>query len=345
MHYDPSNYPILDADELRSLPAVAEFCQDLPLICDEDISRHCWEETGPVVLRTFHGTTHEFEQFDVERSKHQNFLGKAIYFTSSHWDCVQHYATVNGPDLKVHLDIAYERLVDEISDDPEGFGCPEGCQESFQEKARELARAKLVGTCERVIETLVRIEKPLVISADPHSQDIPLFPDLEDRCEESRLEVCSDHNVAPDDWESQEEIEDEIFEAKMRVEERDYDRLQMAFCLTLGELLEDGVLAPQGLNFDEPLSEMTTQSFWNLIRNDVALLDLSDECGNSIRDTLFTRMAAHLGFDSIILLHADQQFKMDMDLETSHIHLPANRWGQTLQINKDLRQTGALEAA
>jgi hypothetical protein len=344
MQYDISNYPILDADDLMAMPAVAEFCKDLPLICDEQVSCWDWSQDKPVVVRAFHGTTHLFDDFDVRRASHEGFLGQAIYLTSSHYDCLVNYATVHGPDLQSNIEREAERLADLIAEDPDAYHCKNDSDHCVSRRARELAEDKFIGETERVIETLVKIERPFIIAPKNTKLHQPVFPGLDDLRDDARRDTCLDHGIDPDDFEAQERIQDLIFEAMDAVEDQSYDRLQMAYLTALQDLVDPVWKCPEGLALDGSVSDLTTQELFDIVRSNESLLDLTNDDGQLVSSSIVTRMALHLGFDSIILINANEQFRMEMDHHTTHIHLLDNRPGQVLQLNRDLREAEDLAA-
>ena len=67
--------------------------------------------------RLYHGTTHEFEAFDVGSGNVENHHGRGIYLTSASEDVGANYATREGPDLKSRIESQMESLLD-VWDDP-----------------------------------------------------------------------------------------------------------------------------------------------------------------------------------------------------------------------------------
>ena len=67
--------------------------------------------------RLYHGTTHDFEAFDVGSGNVENHHGRGIYLTSASEDVGANYATREGPDLKSRIESQMESLLD-VWDDP-----------------------------------------------------------------------------------------------------------------------------------------------------------------------------------------------------------------------------------
>ena len=64
----------------------------------------------------YHGTTHEFDRFDINKGVSSNAFGQGFYFTSDEQDANENY-TGSGPDQKLKItDLQYE-LIDEDDED------------------------------------------------------------------------------------------------------------------------------------------------------------------------------------------------------------------------------------
>lgn len=99
--------------------------------------------TGPL----WHGTTHEFTVFSMDRSNMENDWGNGFYFSSDRFDSTDNYAGI-GPDLAGRI----ERLAEMLAND--------GMSE---DEAMDEARRELVGPTQRVMEVVVRMRKPAVM--------------------------------------------------------------------------------------------------------------------------------------------------------------------------------------
>lgn len=62
----------------------------------------------------FHGTTHDFNSFSLDRACEENFAGNGVYLTSCWYDAEENYSKI-GPDLSARI----ECLVDELYNDPD----------------------------------------------------------------------------------------------------------------------------------------------------------------------------------------------------------------------------------
>jgi len=69
------------------------------------------EDGNPLVV--YHGTTHAFESFNLERAGMESFFGKSLYFTDSPEDASQNYAGI-GVDLTTRIEDLADRLSSDI---------------------------------------------------------------------------------------------------------------------------------------------------------------------------------------------------------------------------------------
>ena len=72
------------------------------------------DEAGkPMVL--YHGTTHDFDTFTLERANPENYFGEGFYFTDKVEDANRNYAAV-GPDLNSRIELRIDDLGSEFAD-------------------------------------------------------------------------------------------------------------------------------------------------------------------------------------------------------------------------------------
>lgn len=83
-------------------------------------------------MNLFHGTTHDFNEFDINCVSKDNHVGQGIYLTESIDDAIINYACI-GPDLKYRV----LNLADEIFENSDEI--------IDYEIAEELAKKQLVG--------------------------------------------------------------------------------------------------------------------------------------------------------------------------------------------------------
>jgi hypothetical protein len=125
------------------------------------------DEKTPLVV--YHGTTHDFPSFTVERGNIENYWGAGFYFSSSAEDASDNYAG-EGPDLTARIERAADNMELELEDELNPEGTREGAIKARQ-IALERARTMLKGTHEgAVLPVYLKIVKPLVLGA-PHGLD------------------------------------------------------------------------------------------------------------------------------------------------------------------------------
>jgi hypothetical protein len=85
------------------------------------------DEVGkPMVL--YHGTTHDFDTFTLERANPENYFGEGFYFTDKVEDANRNYAAV-GPDLNSRI----ERRIDDLGSE---FADPLGADDNIKFDAK-----------------------------------------------------------------------------------------------------------------------------------------------------------------------------------------------------------------
>jgi hypothetical protein len=293
---------------------------DQPVLEGYDLINHDWEKPGPVLVRAFHGTTHQFEDFSLERSTHQGQFGKVHYFTSCEDDALVNYANQFGPDITTRVCQRTDELENMIYEDPEAYGLSEDASSlDIKELAQNMARSDLVGPTSRVLDLRLQLNKPFVIDAIK-VKNLPFFEEelsMADAicsvADETGLSVEEIEN----DWETH---EDAIYEVLDQAYQDQHESLAQAFRAASNEL---NCTCPNVPDFIYPLAEINCNQFeQSLIKEDRDIFYLlNDEC-ESVSHTFFSKVLEHLGFDSIVLLNADRRFSsMNMISGTTHIHL------------------------
>jgi hypothetical protein len=80
----------------------------------------------------YHGTTHDFDKFDLSKADPEGHMGRGVYATSNPMDAGYNYARPDGADLRVKI----ERRADQIVSDNEGTSLDD---------AMDMAEAEMVG--------------------------------------------------------------------------------------------------------------------------------------------------------------------------------------------------------
>jgi hypothetical protein len=85
-------------------------------------------------IEAFHGTTHQFKKFDIDKANRESHLGAGVYLTSVVSDAEQNYAGM-GPDLTNRVEHLADQMVNEADAD----------WNTEYQKFKDIARQELVG--------------------------------------------------------------------------------------------------------------------------------------------------------------------------------------------------------
>ena len=130
-------------------------------------------------MPVYHGTTHEFDQFDINKGTASNVFGPGFYFTSDEEDANQNY-TGTGPDQKINIENLEYRLSQEDDDDEyylwNLYGDDPRYSRDFNEDGRpynpnyliaKIAKDIVLGPNKpRIIPAHVRMKSPLHLTSE-----------------------------------------------------------------------------------------------------------------------------------------------------------------------------------
>ena len=105
-------------------------------------------------LTLYHGTTHDFNEFDPGVSDNEGYFGSAIYMTTSPDDASENYGA-SGPDLKSRI----EKRAEEMN-----YESYENAEVDYEEANLEKAKEELMGPAERVIPVHAAIQNPVYLT-------------------------------------------------------------------------------------------------------------------------------------------------------------------------------------
>lgn len=309
-------------------------------IAETDFSR-----PGPYVMKVYHGTTHDFEEFDASyKGQKGGHFGAVNYFTSDASDAGGNYSGM-GPDLTQRVERRVEVLIDKLHDQIAEKGRKAVLDSLYRSTgdltfvsarvadmdnnaaviaaADALARRELVGGDEKLLEVYVRTEKPFVVDAAGGETPWAEFRDFE-ALERAAIErVAEDEGLTVEDVEAaREDYEDQIDEARWDIEADEpsalYEAVEavaMRYELDAQELF--GAVA------ELDMEGARHSDFEKALRNAEPVMYAEDpETGDLIGPHIIADVIRELGFDSIILKHAEAQFaNMDIGESTSHVHV------------------------
>jgi hypothetical protein len=138
------------------------------------------QETEPIIA--YHGTTHDFNVYDLDKANPENDMGRGFYFTESVGDAQRNYAGI-GPDMQSKIGELAGRLESDLypifeqtTDIDERANAIAQLHNLSLEDANNIAEARtawdaaelvaelqLVGDDPHTVQAYLKIEKPLVM--------------------------------------------------------------------------------------------------------------------------------------------------------------------------------------
>ena len=310
------------------------------VIESDEINDTDFSEDKPYVLKVFHGTTHDFDTFDASKTGNmEGQFGAVNYFTSSEYDATENYTT-EGPDLTNRIQTEAERIANENLSD-HFTGTPKELMERysdfdtiemaetyiksdlmFDDLAEDIAKERLMGGSENVMELYVRTEKPFVVG----SGDSPWYKVRDSEAlEKSALERVAENNDidVSEVNENLDDYQDELDDARYEIMDAEEPAIMEAIAIVADRYEFDS--AELFVEMYETLSdnEVMQSKLEELMRGSEALGYVeSPETGALINSQVIADIIQELGFDSIILKNADDRFSsMDMEQGTAHVHV------------------------
>jgi hypothetical protein len=129
----------------------------------------------------YHGTTHDFTEFDPTRGNNEGHLGSGAYFTSSPKDAWKNYGP-DGPDLTQRVELIAERLADDLGGD--------------MDAARAQARQQIAGKSDGAIYPVMLRGKTLDLRSstrgNPTALEMQYGPSPDEFMDVARKELGAD---------------------------------------------------------------------------------------------------------------------------------------------------------
>lgn len=277
-------------EEAARTPEFKAWAGDAEVVLDPE--SHTFTEGQPVVVATFHGTTHDFDTIDTDIAAIESDLGRAFYSSTSRGDVDRNYAGI-GPDLTGRLERETEYLEAVIPDDPTAYGLPEDADGvAIRSRAEALAREKLVGKAGeqgKVIPVFVKLEKPALFGYDRKSTSL--------------IDLEGDYNEELDEFSDSENLLT-IIDAAREAESNYLDFDADAFLGRLEEYRDRGAISAKQL-----VETVTSENY-------ATTLDGSSLASNQIAQDILRA----LGFDGAIVIDAQERFRgMDIGENVQHV--------------------------
>jgi hypothetical protein len=282
---------------------------DPRILYQGDINDTDFSGPGPYVMRAFHGTTHDFEEFNASiRGTREGHFGAVNYFTSSQADAAGNYGA-EGQDLTNRITQRAEQIVRENDweyDDP---------------RAADMARQEIAGGDERVLEVFIRTERPFLVGGN--QSPFVEFIDFSEMERQAIERVAEDEGLTVEEIEqNRDDYEDQIDDARFEIEGDTPNPLIEAVQTVAARYDADTSDLLDRLY--EVGSEGTTHSqLEDMLRASETVAYAEDpETGDLVGYHMLAEIIKELGFDSIILKDAAQRLeRMDIEPGTAHVQV------------------------
>jgi hypothetical protein len=288
------------------------------------------QETQPIEV--YHGTTHDFNEFTMERGNPENDMGRGHYFTEERYDAANNYAG-RGPDLKLRIDRKRDEIYGDVESILESYESDEERLDAFENDlgapkdvvAEVLARTDepgdiadviaehlMMGDNPHTIAAYLKIEKPVVLGDPKWGKGIR-------RAEEG--ETVFDLNYDEEDADGR------------KPDDPDFDPDTSEFTGVTGMAAEflDAVNS-RASDYDADVSEaieelkltiadnggMAAGELISRVKSFDNFMDVQDDDGNLISADIIAQALRDVGFTGVIYRDASKHFNMDIPPNTRH---------------------------
>ena len=249
-------------------------------------------------LKVYHGTTGNFDTFDIKKVYHASYVGKGFYFTSNPHDANSNYASGVGADTNIKIANVSENWnnIEDFDELSNAIGVP----------VDEIEKADSEGKLYQLLQNKAR---DLIIGENPAPNIMPVYLKIENPFYVGdKFKQYFDY-IIPFDEESEEYGEPE----------GDAVPLMNAFEYELDEL--------EYINRDEMLSKFTEEinlydggfystEFFKAIQDSEGLIDACYGGSQNYIGEFIKRIILRAGFDGIIM--DASVFKMEGTRGTNH---------------------------
>lgn len=316
------NKTVIDSPEFK------RWSKGAPVLEHGEMSSHNYIKGEPIVLKVYHGTTHDINTFDASiKGNKEGHFGAVNYFTSSEHDALDNYAG-EGADLTGRIERRAERLESEFeyeydsneADFKEAFNIPKDNNMDIEDLCKHIARKELSGGGENVIPVFVRLDNPFVLNGDSRQFIELLDEDMNEYEQEAREDIMSSYDI------TEEELDNNIEEYEDEIQDIVWQRLNE----TPNKLVDaiNNIAAEFNIDSAEVFTSVSDYSDGIYSEDlDKALREgfqyAEDyETGELISSHMVARVIQEMGFDGIIMNNANDQFSnMNMEPDTTHVHV------------------------
>jgi hypothetical protein len=242
----------------------------------------------------YHGTTHEFDRFDINKGVSSNAFGQGFYFTSDEQDATQNY-TGSGKDQKLKItDMQYE-LIEENDHDQfylwnlygddsryRPYFNEDGTVASLQYLVEKIAKDTVLGSNKpRVIPAHIRMKNPIHLTSENDTEH-PEKTFVDDTNE--TLEFLNENDVDESDNNSYKTVILKLYNILM-----DYMNSSDAY-----QMCEDLIQTTTG-SVDGKVSAVMMMDYLK------GFLAAFDDDSKDFKGEIIQRFLNSLGYDSIIM--------------------------------------------
>ena len=318
------------------------------VIDSDEINSTDFSGEGPFVMKGFHATTHDVQEFDSSvKGNPDGQFGQVNYFTSSDYDAETNYLA-DGTDLTSRIESRTERLEQELEDslgddfyDLKTIARIDRIEEvtgtrispiyvrEISMAAEELAKKELVGDGSQVMEVYLKTEKPFVVSESPGGTPIlELFnyetvnnASIEQAAEQSGIDdaVLRDLIEKGDSagyrnaTNEEQEALDLVESLRWEIQEQESEEVFQAIRDVAIRYDIDGaeLLGDLYGKLSDELSDGSVEHglLEGILRENKDLTGAYDyDNGESVGNNIIRDIIKELGYDSIILKDAEQRF-------------------------------------
>lgn len=289
-------------------------------------------KTGePIVAEVYHGTTHNFYEFDsTVKGTVEGHFGRLNYFTSDKGDASKNYMTEEGPDLQSRIErlsgdiesqlsdrfsidnIEYEEIASEYNLEVEDIK-----GKDFVDIALIYAKKELTGGSDNVLDLYVKLNNPLVIGEKQSWYEVIPEDSYEDSLEDAAEEIAEENDITIE--EAKEDYAWEVRDRAIMLE-----GIENPLIETLQETFEEnGIydISASEVLMDLYEEEVDLNNLENTLRKSEQLsyVEIEDGLGNG---HIISQFFKNLGYDGIILTNPSSRFSnMGISESTSHIHV------------------------
>jgi hypothetical protein len=228
-------------------------------------------------LRMFHGTTRNFQTFDIAETFHESDFGSGFYFSSNINDVNRSYATEGSPDLLIKSKKSAQDL----------FGDKYGRSARQDQVYDKFIMDEFMENKGNVMPVYLSIQNPFVLGSKDGDMTPDTYLEYEYELDEETGEVIDETGPVVDMIDA---VPDIFADLNYR-----YD--------------EDSVREIQQLIFNSAVDmSLTGSEFMKIMKDSDIVADIENEDGKLMGNEFIRRVIEAAGFDGIVLNNANDRY-------------------------------------